>query len=53
MAIVLAGAMIFIGNLEPGTPPPVIVSLARGNAPLQVFPSIRGILMILPDGSLN
>jgi ABC-2 family transporter protein/Regulator of chromosome condensation (RCC1) repeat len=33
-------------------PPPVVVPLSRGNAPLRVFASGNGLFLILPDNSL-
>src|SRR5256885_12547466 len=33
-------------------PPPVVVTLARSNAPVRVFQGLMSVFLILPDGSL-
>jgi hypothetical protein len=52
LVLVTIGASFLAFRPRLSVPPPIVVSLTRSNAPVQVSPGPDGLLLILPDGSL-
>jgi ABC-2 type transporter/Regulator of chromosome condensation (RCC1) repeat len=52
VAAILLGLGYILTRARTVSPAPETVQLARSNGPVQILPSMNGVLLILPDGSL-